>query len=264
MIDLSNRIKFDDLLVLHPYFDNAQIGQTRAKIRGNIENNVNAPRNGVNLLPSLDFVLPEYGAYRVEVRWKKKNMSYFGEGEIIPRICSHVLRILYRPDNDLFKKSLTQKYGPLSDKEIRQIISKKYFKTHWEFCTFIIDSFEGKKDHKYLLGREVCELHKTFQAQKEFCSSNFKFSFFSCDSQDRTIRKRACELAESLLLDKYIKSKSYCPDYCLNITPEWEFYRIENRVRNYLTAYNLSNERGSQFNILYNVARAWQQENEVE
>ena len=264
MIDLSNRFKFDEILSVHPYFDKARIDQTRPRIRGNLEKNNNSPRNGVNPLPNLDLIIPEFGAYRVDVKWKKKTMSYFGEGKIIPRICSHVLRVLYRPDNDLFKKSLIQKYGAVSDIEISQIISDKYFKNHWNLCTWILDNYKGKKDHKYKFGRKVCELNKTFRDQKEFCSSNFEFSFFSCDSQHRTIRKRACELAEALLLDKYMKSKSYCSDYCLNVKPEWDFSRLEKRVRNYLTAYNQSNERGSQFKILFNAASAWQQENEVD
>ena len=264
MIDLSNRFKFKHLLSVHPYFDRALIGQTRPRIRGNLEKNYNSPRNGVNPLRNLDLIIPKFGAYRMDVKWKKKTMSYFGEGEIIPRICSHVLRCLYRPDNDLFKKSLIQKYGAVSDIEICQIISDKYFQTHWDLCTWILDDYEGKKDHKYTFGRKVCELNRTFKAQKDFCSSKFEFSFFSCDSQHRTIRKRACELAEGLLLDRYMKSKNYCTKYLLNVKPEWRFSRLEKRVRNYLTAYNLSNERGSQFKILFNAARAWQKENEVD
>jgi hypothetical protein len=259
MIDLSRRFKFDDVLSVHPYFDLARVDEKRPRIRGNLEKNYNSPRNGVNPLGNL--LIPEFGAYRVEVKWKNKTYAYFGEGEIVTRLCSHVLRLLYRPDNTLFKNSLLQRYGAVSDDEISEIISNLYFKNHWDLCTWIIDNYKGKKDPKYALGRQICFENKEFNDQKRFCSSSFIFSFFSCESLDPKISKRACELAESLLLDKHIKSKSYCSDYCLNAQPEWDFSRVETRIKNYLITYKSSTERGDQFVKLYAGSMNWLREN---
>jgi len=259
MIDLSTRFQFDEILSVHPFFDKARIHEKRPRIRGNLEGNYNSPRNGVN--PLGNSLIPKFGAYKVEVKWKNKTFFYFGEGEIVKRVCSHVLRLLYRPDNTLFKKSLLQRYGAVSDDEIREIISNLYFQSHWDLCTFIIDDYKGKKDPKYQLGREICCENREFIDQKRFCSSSLIFSFFSCESQDSTISKKACMLAESLLLHKHIKSKSYCSDYSLNVKKEWDFSRVETRIANYLLAYKSSNERGKQFVNLYIASHKWLREN---
>lgn len=234
---VMKKYKFCDLLELMPYCNEDQpVGPNQLVF--NIEDQELAARDGIQKVDNAPDLAG--GVYYFSFEFNNERYEYFGESSIsiFSRLASHILKLVFRVPNPIFRRCIEEKHGPLTQNQIREMFRKLVFQDQFSISSFILDETFAMKDEMLNLGKNIAKKYRTIDEQKNFAESiNISiWSCVQCDSKELT--SAMTRLVESYFLRLYFTKNLRLP--LLNIDDDQNEQIANRRLDNVMNLYDAS------------------------
>ena len=234
---VMKKYKFCDLFELMPYCNEArQVGPNQLVF--NVEDQELAARDGIQKVDNGPDLAG--GVYYFSFEFNNERYEYIGESSIsiFSRLASHILKLVFRVPNPIFRRCIEENHGALTQNQIQEMFRKLVFKDQFSIASFILDGTFAMKDEMLNLGKSIAKKYRTIDEQRNFAAS-IEVGIWECSQCDsKELTSAMTRLVESYFLRLYFTKNLRLP--LLNLDDDQNEQIANRRLDNVMNLYDAS------------------------